>query len=574
MVDAILRPRACAAQRFRRGPRRPRERFDQHAPMAEAGVKARDGIALVQAVHEQVLVADEDLADAVGRDAGGAKKQAIGRADFHRRRDGYSGMAGMNGGFDHIDDVGAKRRSVAEADLAVRLDGDGFAREPLQLGLHGGRSDARKDPAVDVRRRGLRQRVRRMTGREQRGHARRAHLPHVGGIARQRGGRLRVAGVLRETQHRGAVRAAYLRADGTEGRRRRVVPHDRKLEAANPLDRVDEIEDRVVGPRHRRVPAGISRRQPEIRVGLLGRLHRIGRRPAVGRERAAAGVGVQRELDVAEPVAMVREQLRRRRARGLLIAREPKDDVARRLKIRGAQMQKRRRDQRDARFVVGRAAAEEEPVVLDQRERIALPLLAPRGHDVHVREQQHGRATRAVAAISHGEPRRAGGRHDEHVVLGESRRSETAGQIARHGRRLSAVDRRVERDDATVDLERRGGLGVSRHLRVRSAGAAHEPERSRADSHVRMIVEFELRRECGYSLADLPQVAFGGLWIDVRRPLKGRRPLFARPRSPRRASGSQSKRSRSRIGRPSGSLSRGVCDTSRPTSRASSRRAT
>ena len=153
-------------------------------------------------------------------------------------------------------------------------------------------------------------------------------------------------------------------------------------------------------------------------------------------------------------VAMLGGQVRRREHAGLFVAAERDDQVARRHEALALQAQERGRESGDALLVVERAAAEEVAVLLDQRERIALPFLRLRGDDVHVGEQQDRFAAATVAAIAHDQRGGLADRQDVDVLLGETRRPEAFGQILRHRRHLAEAFGSAERDDLLKDLAR------------------------------------------------------------------------------------------------------------------------
>ena len=144
------------------------------------------------------------------------------------------------------------------------------------------------------------------------------------------------------------------------------------------------------------------------------------------------------------------DALRRR----FLIAAEENDEIAPRHELLLLEAQERRSQTGDTGFVVGAAAAKKEPVLLDQRERIAFPVLAFRRDDVHVRQEQDGLAARAVAAVAHDHRRGFADGNDVNVRFGKSSRAELAGEIARHLRHLAgALIGRIG-DDGPVNLER------------------------------------------------------------------------------------------------------------------------
>ena len=125
-------------------------------------------------------------------------------------------------------------------------------------------------------------------------------------------------------------------------------------------------------------------------------------------QRAAPGVAVQGVLGVDE-VAVVRDEVLRVRTVGLLVAREDENEIPRRDEPRGLQAEKGRREEGDGVLVVKCAAPVEVPVLLDERERVALPVFGLRRDDVHVTEEGDrllARGTPArVAAVADDERR-------------------------------------------------------------------------------------------------------------------------------------------------------------------------
>jgi hypothetical protein len=81
----------------------------------------------------------------------------------------------------------------------------------------------------------------------------------------------------------------------------------------------------------------------------------------------------------------------------LFVAGQQHDDVARRLPPFALQPDEVGHEHGGARLVVAGAPAVVPALALDERPRIQRPVLAPRGHDVDVRQQQHGTRVRIAA---------------------------------------------------------------------------------------------------------------------------------------------------------------------------------
>ena len=208
------------------------------------------------------------------------------------------------------------------------------------------------------------------------------------------------------------------------------------------------------------MPAWIARGESEAGVGLLRRLQHVSERLVGRRKLAAACVGIERELGVAEKRAMIGEQLLRGKARGLFVAAEPENEIARRAEAFGAQCEKCRGDMNKARLVIEHAAPEQHAVLFDEHERIALPFFASRRHNIHVREQEDWPPAAAVAAIAHQEACRTASRNDLDVVSRKPSGAETIGEIIRH-RDILFAGRGLERDDALDHFASLGAFAVA-----------------------------------------------------------------------------------------------------------------
>ena len=175
-----------------------------------------------------------------------------------------------------------------------------------------------------------------------------------------------------------------------------VVLHGEAMRR-QPSERGRQRVDGVVRPRHRRVPALVLRRESEGDVGLLGGLHperhatgaRRSTPPASRVERVvggAPGVAAGRAATGCPPVASVSSS----QVSTMMRSRDGHEPLA--LPAHHVGDQHRR-----ARLVVERPAADEPAVLLAQHVRVVLPILAFRGDDVEVGQQQDGLSRRALA---------------------------------------------------------------------------------------------------------------------------------------------------------------------------------
>ena len=120
------------------------------------------------AVRAVVVDVAEDAVDAVGRDAGVAQIQAVGRAGAHHRHDDHAGKHRLGDRLERLHHLAAAAATAGSASLRPTNDD----RDPRigehfdQLLLDRRRRLAGQDAAVDVRRRQLRQRVVGVAARE------------------------------------------------------------------------------------------------------------------------------------------------------------------------------------------------------------------------------------------------------------------------------------------------------------------------------------------------------------------------------------------------------------------------
>ncbi len=143
------------------------------------------------------------------------------------------------------------------------------------------------------------------------------------------------------------------------------------------------------------MPARIGHLELVHLVDLLARLHLQGQRFAVFRQQAA-GALVDRERRIDQLATVLQNVIDAVDAvRGLLAAGQRHDQVATRPEIAFLPEPDHQVEKHGGHgLVVGGAAAVEEAVLFDERERIALPVLASRVDHVDVREQQHGLSLR------------------------------------------------------------------------------------------------------------------------------------------------------------------------------------
>ena len=174
---------------------------------------------------------------------------------------------------------------------------------------------------------------------------------------------------------------------------RGLVQHRREAMMLEPLERVGERVDRIVGARARAVAAGVGRGQDVALIGLLGGLDAEAEQGAVLEEGAAAGIGVEREIERRGVDPLAGGELGAAPAR-LLVAGEQDDDVAIGPEALGAQAQQGGGDGDHALLVVERAAAVEIAALLAERERVARPILAARLDHVHMGHEQDRLAAR------------------------------------------------------------------------------------------------------------------------------------------------------------------------------------
>ncbi len=403
------------------------------------------------------------------------------------------GVAGVHRGRHRGRHVVAQGRGRAPLPVPQHLHLEpGRRGHAFERGLHVGRLDAREDAAVDRDGRRLRQGVLGVPAAQHRRHAGGPRdADHLGIAPQDLAGRL-VGRIGREPGHRLADRARRHLGHRAEVAAGRVGDLHREAMRLQALQQARQVVDGVVGARRRAVPAGIGDRQLERRVGLLRGLQEVRDGLAGLVQLSTPAVVVEGELGIGQGAMLVHEAPRRQHA-GLLVARERDDEIAGRHESLGLQPQERAGERGHAELVVRGAATEEVAVLLDQREGVALPVLATCVDHVHVREQQDRTLARgAVSPVSHHQARgllarlHLEGQH-VHVVRGESTLAELIGQVGGHLRHLALASRRADADDGPVDLERlalvRLGVRLAGLLRRRGReGGGHD---DRADERRR-----------------------------------------------------------------------------------------
>ena len=154
--------------------------------------------------------------------------------------------------------------------------------------------------------------------------------------------------------------------------------------------------DRVVLDRQRAVAAGVRHLEVEILVHLLARLDLVGQVLAL--PHVAAAAFVDRELGVDQILVVLHQPVDAVEGAAFLVGRERQNQIAIGREAFLLQANQVGDELRRHRLVVARAAAVEEAVLLEERERIERPVLALGLDDVEMREQQQRLAARAGAA--------------------------------------------------------------------------------------------------------------------------------------------------------------------------------
>ena len=216
------------------------------------------------------------------------------------------------------------------------------------------------------------------------GHASGASSTDIGRVRPQhvrRRGILRVRG---ERLHGLAQRACGAGTHRLEIGASGFRGHGRKAISLDLLQGIGQFVDGIVGARLRAMAAGVVRRQLVARIGLLGGLNIVRTGAAVRGERAATSIRVQRIFGI-DPVPMAGQQVTRSFTGGFFVTRENDDEVARGDELFLLQTQKQGSQRGQATLHVQRAAPVEKAIGFVERERVALPVFAQRGDDIHVR---------------------------------------------------------------------------------------------------------------------------------------------------------------------------------------------
>ena len=295
-------------------------------------------------------------------------------------------------------------------------------------------------------------------------------------IPRQARHRIGVGRVAQNRLHVGGGLPGFDCRHALEVGPRGVRELERKVKVTQPCQAAGKMGDRVVLHRHRTVAAAIGHFQrvglEHLFAGLDGHALRFaiaGEQP--GRTFIQGEVGVDQGPVVLQQVLGAVEF----RRDDLLIAGKRDDQVAlgpvALLLVADQVIEKNRRH----RLVVEGATGVEVAVLLDQLERVALPILAPGLDHIEVAEQKD-RLFRAGAAVARDEVaflRRARWNDDLHVARrnaarGEPRAHRLSGGCATAGR-VGGVDL----DQFLVKLAQ-PGLGRCRALRVCGEATAQQ----------------------------------------------------------------------------------------------------
>ena len=277
--------------------------------------------------------------------------------------------------------------------------------------------------------------------------------------------RRRVVGVGGDPPHRAGDRRRHdLRGRRPERPRRRVDPH-RELVRGDSGQRGGELVDRIVGPRHRRMAAGVGHVERVILARLLADRDREQHRlaalstcppPPSLSANAASISGRSWVLRYSAPLnalfvssPQVSASLTVRRGRGLGAQPDQRVDVDRRHCL-----------------VVGRAAGVEDAVLLDQLEGVARPVRRLRLDDVEVGEEEDRLRPRVAARQDRDEAALL-------RMLGDGEAVEVGRRIARRRQpRRHPARRRGCTTPPTAWCWSRRAPGTSRGTRPRRGGSA------------------------------------------------------------------------------------------------------
>ena len=259
-----------------------------------------------------------------------------------------------------------------------------------------------------------------------------------------------------------------------------LVQLHRKHIRRQPRESGGEVINRVVRDRQRAVPARVGHLEMEILIHLLAGLHFV--RQVLALADVAAAAFVERELRIDQVLVVLDQPLGAVEIAAFLVRGQRQDQIAIRCEAFFLQPDQVGDEMRRHRFVVGRAAAVEEAVLLNQGERVHRPVLAFRVDDVEVREEEK-RLAGAGAAEAHDQVALARiGADDLHVGGREAGGLEPGGHRVGGfrdvtGRRVGRVDLDqlfVDRSSARVVRSGLGGddRGGEPH---EQAGISHPP---------------------------------------------------------------------------------------------------
>ena len=242
-----------------------------------------------------------------------------------------------------------------------------------------------------------------------------------------------------------------------------------EMEARHAANRIREARDRVVGGRHRAVPALVRHGEVERLKELLARLHRAHDLPAILDQRVAT-VRIDAPLGVDE-IAMVGDQPRDAvvATAAFLAGSECENERSLGHDVLALETQQRFGDRRRAALDVARAAAVEESVALRELVRIDRPVGAKRLDDIEVCDEENRLQCLRRPLHAHDDIRILVAGRAEHVDVagGESGVEEALGDRVRGWRGAPLLVRRLNLDQLLKNRARLGLVGGERGLRPR-----------------------------------------------------------------------------------------------------------
>ena len=241
---------------------------------------------------------------------------------------------------------------------------------------------------------------------------------------------------------------------------RRVIQAHWKLVPAQARQRGGHAVDRIFARWPRTVAARMSHLQPEILVDLFARLDVERKVPAVGIQQAA-GAFIEDEAGFHEGWMVLQQPAHAVEVfRGFLAAGQRQGHATLRPVVLLAPAYEQVGEDRGHGLVVARTARVEKAVFLDERKRVAHPVLAASLDDVDV-GQQHDRCKRRVLARVRGNQRatlrKLRGRQDLHGGGRHARPLQPRGHLLGRGRAAADGKRRVGFDQFPVQVPE-GGL--------------------------------------------------------------------------------------------------------------------